>query len=258
MNKYNNFSRVFTRLGIKKGNIVFVASDITSLIIFFKKKGLNFNLEYFVDSLIKVVGKKGTLLFPTFNWGFCNGETFDFKNTKSKCGALTNYVLKREEFLRTKHPIYSFAVYGKYQKFFCNLNNKSAWDKKSPFHYIYTKKAKNLFIGLDYKKAFTMDHYFEQITEVKYRYEKIFTSKYIKKNGKIKLKNYSMLVRNVKICDDTIIDTKLDKILKINKSYKKIKSNNTDFSIIDISKAGKIILKDLKKDHNLIYPVKYK
>ena len=67
-----------------------------------------------------------------------------------------------------------------------------------------------------------------------------------------------MLVRNVKICDDTIIDTKLDKILKINKSYKKIKSNNTDFSIIDISKAGKIILKDLKKDHNLIYPVKYK
>ena len=258
MNKYNNFSKVFKKLGIKKGDIVFVASDITSLIIFLKKKKLEFNPENFINSLIEVVGKKGTLLFPTFNWDFCNGSTFDINRTKSKCGALTNYVLKREEFLRTKHPIYSFAVHGKYQKFFCNLNNKSAWDKKSPFHYMYTKKAKNLFIGLDYKKAFTMDHYFEQITRVKYRYEKFFTSKYIDKSGKIKLKNYSMLVRNVKICDDTIIDTKLDKILKINKSYKKIKSNNTNFSIIDIFKAGKIILKDLKKDCKLIYPVKYK
>jgi aminoglycoside 3-N-acetyltransferase len=257
LTEYNNFSKTFKKLGLKKGDMVYVASDIVGLIIFFKKKKKSFNLELFINSLLEVVGEKGTLLFPTFNWGFCNGETFDIKNTLSKCGSLTNYVLKRKDFLRTKHPIYSFAVYGKYQKFFCNLNNKKAWDIKSPFHYIYKKKAKNIFIGLDYKKAFTMDHYFEQICKVKYRYEKVFTSKYINYNRKVQSKKYSMLVRNKSLCDVTVINPKLDKILKKDNAYKKVKLYNTNFSIIDIFKTGKILKEDLNKKQKLIYPVKY-
>ena len=257
MIKQNYLIKFFKKIGLKNGDTVFVASDIVSLIIFFKKKKLNLDLKFFTDSLIETVGNNGTLLFPTFNWGFCSGKIFNIKKTPSKCGALTNYVLKRDDFLRTKHPIYSFVVYGKKKKFFCNLENKDAWDKKSPFHYMYKKKAKNLFIGIDYKKAFTMDHYFEQICEVNYRYKKSFRSKYVGYDGEKKIKNFSMLVRNTKICDDTKISPKLDIILKRNKAFKKIKMFNTNFTIIDIYKAGKIIIKDLKKNRELIYPVKY-
>ena len=122
---------------------------------------------------------------------------------------------------------------------------------------MYKKKAKNIFIGIDYKKAFTMDHYFEQVTKVKYRYNKNFKSKYIGENGIKKNKNYSMFVRNVKICDDTKINPKLDGILKKHKIYNKIKVYNTYFGIIDIFKAGKILIKDLNKKGELIYPIKY-
>ena len=66
-----------------------------------------------------------------------------------------------------------------------------------------------------------------------------------------------MLVRDTKICDDTKIDQKLDKILEKNKAYKKIKLYNTKFSVIDIFKAGEIIKKDLKTKRELIYPIKY-
>ena len=44
---------------------------------------------------------------------FCEGKDFDYKKTQSKCGLLSNIALKRDDFLRTKNPIYSFAVTGK-------------------------------------------------------------------------------------------------------------------------------------------------
>ena len=56
-------------------------------------------------------------------------------------------------------------------------------------------------VPIDYKKAFTMDHYFEQIAKVKYRYHKKFISNYVDKNNKKEKKEYSMYVRKQKICD---------------------------------------------------------
>ena len=43
-----------------------------------------------------------------------------------------------------------------------------------------------------------MDHYFEQITNVKYRYHKSFRFKYIDENGKNSIKEYTMFVRKKK------------------------------------------------------------
>ena len=149
------------------------------------------------------------------------------------------------------------AVSGKLKNFFCNLKNKDAWGEKSPFHYLFKKKSKNLFIGIDYKDAFTMDHYFEQITNVKYRYHKSFRSKYIDENGKNSIKEYTMFVRKKKECDYTMISPKLDKILIKSKAYNYLKKNNLKFSLIDVSKVGKILINDLKKKQSqLIFPIK--
>ena len=87
-------------------------------------------------------------------------------------------IVTSKDFKRTKHPIHSFAVFGKHKNYLCNLENKSSWGEDSPFKFLY-KNAKNLFIGIDYKNGFTMDHYFEQLTNVKYRYHKDFKSTYI-------------------------------------------------------------------------------
>ena len=257
MKYYKDILKIFKKLGIKNGDILYVASDLLKLIISFKNKNKKFSLDQFINTIIKSVGKNGTILIPTYNWDFCNNIKFDYQNTKSRCGALSNFCLKRRDFKRTRHPIYSMVVYGKFKDHLFNLDNKSSWGENSPFNFIYKKKAKNLFIGIDYKKAFTMDHYFEQKINVNYRFHKNFSAKYINPEGKISKKTYSMFVRNKKLCDTTILDSKLDKILSKKRGIQKIKNQNINYSLINIDIAGKILMEDLRKPKSVyIYPVK--
>lgn len=259
MQIYREYLNTFEKIGINKGDVLYLASDLLRTIIYFKKKKKKLDLNRFLNTFIFYLGEKGTLVLPTFNWDYCAEKTFDIKNTKSKCGSLSNLALKRDDFCRTKHPIYSFAVHGKYKDYLCNLNNRSAWGKNSPFSFLNKIKAKNLFIGLDYKKAFTMDHYYEQYSKVKYRYHKKFISYYIDKNKKKTRRTYSMFVRKVEMCDATAISSKLDNILLKNNSLFFLKKNGSKFSMVNIFKAGKILIKDLKKDKSkLIYPIKFK
>ena len=240
----NKFNNILSELDIKKGDIVLVNANILDFIIKGKK---NIVPEDFIDCLKKRVTNKGTLIFPTYSWDFCEKKSFNYKLTKTISGALSNITLQRKDFKRTRHPIYSLAVYGKFKNYLFNLRNTSSWCENSPFDFIYKKKAKNLFIGIDYKDAFTMDHYFEQKANVNYRYHKKFSAKYLDHKCKVSKKTYSMFVRNKKLCDTTILDPKLDKILYKKKGLKKIKNQKINYSLIDINIAGKILLNDLSK-----------
>ena len=234
-------------------------NNILPIILNFKKYKIDFKVDALINDLQNHVGNNGTLIFPTYNWGFCNKKTFNYHKTPSKCGALSNLVLKRSDFKRTKHPIYSLAVWGKHKKHLCSLQNKTSWGEGSPFDFMYKKNCKNLFIGLDYKEAFTMDHYFEQKVKVNYRYNKTFTSTYIDEFGKKKIKSYSMYVRNENLCKSTKISKLLDNKLLKNKSLIKFKFKNILFSLIDLKKTSKIIIADLKKNKSIfIFPVKGK
>ena len=250
-----DYKKLFSRLGVQEGDMLYIASNILPLILNFKKNKINFNSDNLINNLKESVGKNGTLLFPTYNWDFCKKKTFNYLKTPSKCGALTNLVLKRDDFKRTKHPIYSLAVWGKYKKYLCGLNNKSSWGQGSPFDFMYKKSCKNIFIGIDYKDAFTMDHYFEQKVKVNYRYNKTFTSAYIDEFGKKKLKNYTMFVRKEDLCKSTKISKLLDTKLLKNKSLKKLRFKNVLFSLINLKNTSKIIIADLKKKNSkLIFP----
>ena len=91
----------------------------------------------------------------------------------------------------------------------------------------------------------------------KYRFHKNFSAKYINPEGKISKKTYSMFVRNKKLCDTTILDSKLDKILSKKRGIQKIKNQNINYSLINIDIAGKILMEDLRKPKSAyIYPVK--
>ncbi len=256
--KLNNIEceDIVSNLDLNKNDIVYVCSDIREILIDAKKNKIKFNLDDFIDSIIKKIGSGGTILFPTFNWGFCKNKTFDYIKTPSQCGSLSNHALKRKDFKRTKHPIYSFSVWGKDQQKLIDMDNTSSWDESSPFYYLFRKKAKNLFIGLDYKNGFTMDHYFEQKNNVEYRYHKDFRANYIDKEGKIEKKTYSMFVRDIKKVDVTGISSSLDSILIKNDGYKKYIINNIHYGIINLEIAGNIIDNDLKENKVLIYPIK--
>ena len=76
--KINNikYNEIINHLDINSGDIVYICSDITGLLLNARKNEDKFDPEIFIDSIINKVGFEGTILFPTFNWNFCRNEKF--------------------------------------------------------------------------------------------------------------------------------------------------------------------------------------
>lgn len=144
---------------------------------------------------MQTVGENGTILIRTFNWDFCHGGTFDIKRTPSQVGSLGNIALKRKDFRRTQHPLYSWMVWGKCTDELCELNSNSSFGENSVFDFLYKKNVKLLCIGNTSVSSFTQTHYAEAVVKVPYRFEKNFKSKYIDLEGRKSIREYSMFVR---------------------------------------------------------------
>ena len=255
---YVGYKYIISHLDIKKGDIINVSSDILKLICVCRENDEVFDPNIFIDTIINKIGDEGTLLFPTYNWGFCRGEVFDYHKTLSKTGALSNIALKREDFKRTKHPIYSFAVWGKDQDYLYNLKNIRSYGPNSPFAYLYENYAKNLFIGIDYKNGLTFDHFIEEKVGVDYRYYKDFTAPYIDKNGQKQNLTYRMYVRDLSLNVVTEISPRLDNILLDKGYYKKYSINGIYFSLLDLHGVGDIMEHDIRTKGGLVFPKKIK
>ena len=203
---------IINAFDIKKGDVVFISSDVLKMLFLGIASNCPVDLNHFIGILIDKVGPTGTLLFPTYNWDFCKGKTFDYHNTPSKTGSLGTFALKHEGFRRTKHPIYSFAVWGKDQEYLCSLNNVHSFGIDSPFAFLKEKNALNILLDVGFKNSFTFVHYVEEQSGcVKYRYQKMFHAKYIDEFGKISDASYSMFVRNL---DLNVVNT-IDPIAQI-------------------------------------------
>ena len=70
-------------LNIVNGDVVLIHSD---LFRFGTIQGIEINqqCEKILKILEKLVGEKGTLVVPSFNFDFCKGIEFDYFNTPSK------------------------------------------------------------------------------------------------------------------------------------------------------------------------------
>ncbi|WP_027416156.1 AAC(3) family N-acetyltransferase [Aneurinibacillus terranovensis] len=245
MSGYISYTDIVNNLDINPGDIVLIGSDITHLVLETLKNGEKFDSNIFIDSFINKIGTNGTLLFPTYNWGFCSGDTFDYNKTASLTGSLTNAALKRKDFIRTKHPIYSFAVWGKDRQLLFELENKSAFGEDSPFSYLIRSKGKMLLIGIDYQCSFTFVHHVEEMEKVNYRFMKDFTGTYIDERGHSSMRTYSMYVRDLNkgvVAHINPIGQKMEELGV--SSLKKI--NNVEFYLIDLHRAFKVIQDDIR------------
>lgn len=246
MDGYVGYLKIIDKLNISKGDNLLVSSDITEMFTKAQKNGEQFVVNDFINSIIDALGgEEGTLVFPTYNWGFCRGETFDYNKTRCKTGVLGSTALKRSDFKRSYHPIYSFAVYGKYKNEICSLNNKSSFGQDSPFNYFYKKHFKNLIIDVDYSHCFTFLHFVEeQVGNLPYRYMKDFTSKYIDEYGKATIRTYSMYVRDLELnvmgdCNE------LGKELEERKISINHFINGINFKVVDLNSAYPVIKDDI-------------
>lgn len=211
MSDYISYKKIPSVLKIEKGDVILLTSDITDLFLQCQENGEIMDVNILLDNFQEAIGEEGTLLVPTYNWGFCQGKAFDYKKTPSKTGAIGNAALRRKDFTRTKHPIYSFAVWGKDAVKLAAMDNIESFGPDSPFAYLEQVNSKNVFIGASLRNSFTYIHYIEQKLGAKYRYSKKFKSHYIDQNKVDTVKEYAMYVRDLDLgvvcAPDPFVDT---------------------------------------------------
>ena len=166
-------------------------------------------------------------------------------HTPCKTGSLGTVALKRNDFKRTKHPIYSFAVWGKDKDKLCNLENVSSFGADSPFAYLKENNALNIFIDVDYNNSFTYVHFVEeQSGVVKYRYQKMFTAPYIDEDGQNHNSRYSMFVRDLNLDVENTINN-IGLILEKNAVAKRTTVDTIPIAFLRMGDAYPIIEDDI-------------
>lgn len=212
------------RSGIEENDIVLIHSSLRGLIRNYKQLGYDLSPNEILESFLKAVGTKGTLLFPLFNFDFSKSKTFSVLDTPSQMGVLTEFARNYKDVIRTGHPIYSFAVIGYQSKLFSEIDNKSGYGLDSPFTLLMNLNGKIGILDLPDQNSMTFYHYIEEFHKVDYRYYKDFTGEYIDKFGEKKLKTYSLYVRNIENGVLTLVDPTGD-LLWGNSLYKGFKPN---------------------------------
>ena len=248
MSEYIKLKNLAEYLHINRGDNIFVTSDVKQLLYNLVSMDDDTDLNILIDGIINIIGEEGTLVFPTFNWDFCKGVPFDIKKTACKTGSLGKLALKRSDFRRTKHALYSFAVWGKGQDEMCAMTNKSSFGIDSPFTYMTENGFKNLFIDKDLGHSFVYVHYVEeQVGNIPYRYLKDFTADYIDEDRSVSKKTFAMNVRDLDLDVTNRIDDFEEDFIKAS-VMEKFSINGIDYKIIDLKGAFPIIAEDVR--HN--------
>lgn len=237
-------------IGISKGDIVYVGSDIAGVILgamrelgFKGRDGQNEYLNRLIDELKVHVGEEGTLMFPVYNWDFCKGIPFNYYKTQGSVGALNNFVLnERKDFVRTRHPLYSLMVWGKYARQLHDMDNQESWGQNSPFAFLHHNGGKELDINVNATRSMTFKHYVEQQTKVPYRYQKFFMGEYTDEDGITETRTYSMYVRRLEV---SLEPAQTNEFFAAGDACKEVTFHGLPIYAIDLPKAYDLLQDDL-------------
>jgi len=142
-----------------------VASQLSSI-----PKG--FRLDTLFNEIIDYLGSEGTLIVPSFSYSFTRGEIFKVNSSEGRVGLFSEAFRRKFPNLRTRHPIFSVVVFGKYKDLYLNATIEDCFGEGTIFDLLYKQNAKLMNLGCDLMMTFT--HYVEQDFGVTYRYFKEF------------------------------------------------------------------------------------
>ena len=117
-----DIKNILSNINIKEDYIL-----IHSNLLIFDK--FNFSIEDLWDVLHKTLGNNKTYLMPTFTFSFTKKKIWDYNNSKSETGALTEFFRKKIAKKRTVHPLHSLCVYVPNYKYATNHNKIADIDR---------------------------------------------------------------------------------------------------------------------------------
>lgn len=240
----------FKSLGLKSGDTVLVHSSYKSL------GGVQGGPQIVIDSLLETIGQKGTLIMPAFNFDFCKGATWDYKNTPSHMGIITELVRNNPESTRVFHPIYSFSILGQHKETLGEIHNRSAYGADSLFAQLRMLDAKIMVIGLDYTNSMTYFHHIEEMEGVNYRYMKDFTGEIIDREGNSSIQTYSMLVRDIDMGVVTEVNP-MGKLLEEAGIIRKGQIGEAEVAVMKAKEVYEFTAKEMRRDPFLLYQIDF-
>ena len=207
---------LFKILKIKKGDKIFIHTNIAGVLQFYEKDKEN-ACKIFISYLKKIIGKKGVIIIPTYNYQFTKNKNFNTQTSSSEVGFFSNYLLKKNWKRRTIDPVFSHIIFGKINKFNFKNTNTEAFGEDSLFSYLQKNNFK-IFCFCCSPNTITFLHFIENILKVPYRFVKKFTGNLIYKGYKKKI-IYKYNVGK-KSLDYSIKEYKIIKLLN-NKEFKR-------------------------------------
>ena len=228
-------------LGIKKKDKLLIHSDLIKFGLYNHSL-----LKIFLDLLIKIVGSKGALAMPLYNYMLKNGAEINFGDfDKNLNSVLAIELFKKYDVVKTNSILHSHVIFGQCKKEFIE-NSFGSYGRNSDFNKFKNNNFKILIMGCDLTAATYLKN-IEYNLNLDHREKKLFTF-CIKKNKKKFFKRFVYKVRKKK----TKYTEK--KIYKKNEILKIIKKSNLNYGksyIFSIKKFEKAVKNIIKKKPNI-------
>ena len=146
MNKdYQIIKEDLKALGLKRGDAVLIHSSFKSM------GAVEGGIETFVNALLSVIGDRGTLISPTLTFSFVTMEerVFDYLNTPSCVGAISEFIRHMDGAKRSIHPTHSCAAIGFKRDWYVNghEHDRTPIGKNSPIYKLHEDGGKVLMLG---------------------------------------------------------------------------------------------------------------
>ena len=164
-NDYVTLKYDLDSLGLTKGDTVLIHSSYKSM------GGLDGGIATLVDALLSVIGDRGTLIAPTLSYKSVTPDnpTFNYLETPSCVGAISEFIRNHEASVRSIHPTHSCSVIGYATDYYIKDHelDRTPVGEHSPFRKLMECGGKILMLGCG-ANCNTSFHGIEEIADVPY------------------------------------------------------------------------------------------
>ncbi|MHC4874168.1 MAG: AAC(3) family N-acetyltransferase [Planctomycetota bacterium] len=162
----NELDNSLKAIGVKNGDCVITHCSFKP----FKASG--FTPDELIDAVLEVIGEEGTLVMPAFTYsysGILNITPFNKETTPGFCNGVLSEVFRcRPGVLRSDHPTYSIAAFGKHADYLtANRAQCSPLGHGSSYEDAVELGAKILLLGVRNNRN-SMLHYCEVAARLPY------------------------------------------------------------------------------------------
>lgn len=230
-------------MGIQRGANLLLTADLTRVAWLLRKGGVAQAPRTFLDAFVDGVGPTGTLVVPTFNYDLKDGERYDSALTPPITGALGQSALVHPAFIRTAHPLHSFAVAGALKERFLSANDPSSFGPRSPFALFRAEHFVLLGIDMHLNYALSYFHHVEELEKVHYRSWRELKILYSADGDEAEERHYRLFAkRNGYENELSRLIPKLEAADVLTKG----KEHGLTYLRVDLSKAHDVILNDVR------------